>query len=68
MCFGNEAFYGLLYINAFWTGTGSWMLIPLLILTFPVAIVKSGISVVHLVIASQRVANYDAERIRARNQ
>jgi len=65
MCFGNEAFFGLLYVNAFWTGAWSWTLIPFLFLTFPIALVKSGISLVHLVIASQRVASYDAERIRS---
>jgi len=68
MCFGNEAFFGLLYVNACWTGPWSWILLPLLFLTFPIALVKTGISLVHLILASQRVANHDVERIQSRGR
>jgi hypothetical protein len=64
MCFGNEAFYGLLYINYFWTGPALFGITPMFILCllfFPVAFVKSIISLVHLVQASQEVANHDIE-------
>jgi CDP-diacylglycerol--inositol 3-phosphatidyltransferase len=62
MCFGNEAFYGLLYINYFWTGPalfGITLMGVLCVLTFPVAFVKSAISLLHLVQASQEVVNHD---------
>ncbi|KAI1715506.1 CDP-alcohol phosphatidyltransferase domain-containing protein [Ditylenchus destructor] len=51
MCFGNEAFYGLLYINAFWSGPslfGITLMQLLAFLCFPIAFVKSVISLVHL--------------------
>lgn len=62
MCFGNEAFYGLLYIAAFWSGPtilGIPAISIIAIIFVPFAVVKSLISLVHLVNASQCVANYD---------
>lgn len=62
MCAGNEAFYWLLYVNHFWSGPGIFgiHLIPILAaVVCPVAIVKSMISLVHLVTASQTVVNHD---------
>ncbi|CAD5226112.1 unnamed protein product [Bursaphelenchus xylophilus] len=63
MCFGNEAFYGLLYLNAFWTGPNIVLgITPMKILIAPfcvVALIKSGISVVHLITASQTVVEHD---------
>jgi len=70
MCFGNEAFYGLLHINAFWSGPslfGISFMQLLAFLCFPVAFVKSVISLVHLVTASQTVAEFDATLIEAAN-
>jgi hypothetical protein len=64
MCFGNEAFYGLLYINHFWSGPalfGITFMGVLCFLFFPVALVKSVISLVHLAQASQEVARHDME-------
>jgi hypothetical protein len=52
MCFGNEAFYGLLYISYFWPGPSLYFInfMPLLaILVFPVAAIKSAISLVSLI-------------------
>lgn len=62
MCFGNEAFYVLLYTNIFWSGgsiLGITTIQILATLFFPVAIIKSAISLLHLVTASQTVAEFD---------
>ncbi|KAI6237601.1 hypothetical protein M3Y95_00282500 [Aphelenchoides besseyi] len=68
MCFGNEAFFGLLYINAFWTErstVATVFMILALIIFFIMAIVKSIISLVHLVEATQTVVEFDVnERIK----
>ncbi|KHN77723.1 CDP-diacylglycerol--inositol 3-phosphatidyltransferase [Toxocara canis] len=69
MCAGNEAFYGLLYINHFWSGPGLFgiHLIPALaVLCFPVAFVKALISLVHLVTAAQTVVSHDVSVAEAR--
>jgi hypothetical protein len=71
MCFGNEAFYGLLYVAHFWPGPRLLFInfVPLLAaLAFPVAAVKSAISAVHLVAASQAVAEHDLEQKRRRKE
>uniref|UniRef100_A0A8R1HXB4 CDP-diacylglycerol--inositol 3-phosphatidyltransferase n=1 Tax=Caenorhabditis japonica TaxID=281687 RepID=A0A8R1HXB4_CAEJA len=64
MCGGNEAFYILLYIRAFWAG-------PLIFnfhfmsifpfIAFPIAFVKSGISLVHLYTAAEMVVAHDVK-------
>jgi len=49
MCFGNEAFYGLLYISHFWPGPSLYFvnfMNLMAFLVFPVAAVKSTISLV----------------------
>nr|CFW94243.1 Eka-PI synthase protein [Euperipatoides kanangrensis] len=69
MCAGNELFYCMLYLLHFTEGPiiwfiGLWKLIC--ILTFPVSIVKSGISVVQLIAASKNMVSLDmAEREKA---
>ncbi|TKR60341.1 hypothetical protein L596_027599 [Steinernema carpocapsae] len=72
MCFGNEAFFGLLYINAFWQGpalVGGVHLMGLIaFIFFPVAFVKTLISLVHLVTASQTVVEHDVELINSRKK
>jgi CDP-diacylglycerol--inositol 3-phosphatidyltransferase len=71
MCFGNEAFYGLLYVAHFWPGPRLLFInfVPLLAaLAFPVAALKSAISAVHLVAASQAVAEHDLEQKRRRKE
>lgn len=71
MCFCNEAFYGLLYINHFYSGPALFLgVTPMHLLLVPfgaVALVKSAISAVHLVTASQEVAQYD-QALRAKQQ
>lgn len=70
MCFGNEAFFGLLYINAFWSGPsllGVHFMQALAFVFLPVALVKVSISLVHLVTASQTVAEFDVA-IRAKQK
>jgi CDP-diacylglycerol--inositol 3-phosphatidyltransferase len=65
MCFGNEAFFSLLYINAFWSGPsllGIYFIPFLAFIFFWVALVKQLISIVHLVVASQTVAEFDVAR------
>ncbi|KAI6170718.1 CDP-diacylglycerol--inositol 3-phosphatidyltransferase [Aphelenchoides bicaudatus] len=64
MCFGNEAFYGLLYINHFWSGPslfGITFMGVLCFLFFPVAFVKSCISLIHLAQASQEIVRHDVD-------
>ncbi|KAF7636977.1 CDP-diacylglycerol--inositol 3-phosphatidyltransferase [Meloidogyne graminicola] len=66
MCFGNEAFYGLLYISNFWPGPSLYffnLMTLLAILVFPVAALKSGISLVHLVTAAQTLAKHDLDNL-----
>lgn len=56
MCLGNEAFYGLMYVNHFWPGpdVNGFHFIPCLAtLLFPVALLKTVISLLHLFAASQ---------------
>ncbi|XP_077995515.1 CDP-diacylglycerol--inositol 3-phosphatidyltransferase-like [Glandiceps talaboti] len=70
MCAGNELFYSSLYLWYFTEGPqipllfwscGLWKL--LFYVTMPISLVKTGISLVHLVVASQNIAIIDvAER------
>lgn len=67
MCLGNEAFYSLIYISHFWCGPGihGFHLIPFLAaLFFPVALLKSMISLLHLFIAAQTLVAKDRELIK----
>ncbi|KAK6046911.1 CDP-alcohol phosphatidyltransferase [Cooperia oncophora] len=69
MCAGNEAFYLILYVRAFWPGPaifGVHLLSYLAAIVFPIALVKSAISLVHLVTAAQIVAKYDTDAILAK--
>jgi len=65
MCAGNEGFYCFLYLAYFTTG---WLFPILTVLCFPVALVKTGISVVHLVTAAQSVADVDVRQRAATHQ
>jgi len=68
MCAGNEGFYCMLYLLHFTYGpiipiirVGLWQVMA--VLCFPIAFVKTAISVVHLVTAAQTIADVDvAER------
>ncbi|VDN04125.1 unnamed protein product [Thelazia callipaeda] len=67
MCLGNEAFYSFMYINHFWSGPGiyGFHFIPLLsALCFPIALLKSMISLLHLFVAAQILVAKDVELIR----
>ncbi|VDO35831.1 unnamed protein product [Haemonchus placei] len=69
MCGGNEAFYLILYVRAFWPGPtifGIYLLSYLAAIAFPIALVKSAISLVHLVTAAQTVVKYDTDAILAK--
>ncbi|VDM59110.1 unnamed protein product [Angiostrongylus costaricensis] len=71
MCGGNEAFYLILYLRAFYPGPvifGVYFLSYLAAIAFPIALVKSAISLVHLVTAARTVARYDSDAIRAKRQ
>lgn len=71
MCGGNEAFYILLYLRAFHPGPvllDFHLITPLIVLAFPIAFVKSLISLVHLVTASQAVVQHDEALIQARSK
>uniref|UniRef100_A0A915JID3 CDP-diacylglycerol--inositol 3-phosphatidyltransferase n=1 Tax=Romanomermis culicivorax TaxID=13658 RepID=A0A915JID3_ROMCU len=63
MCAGNELFYALLYLNHFTYGPlRLWQILSFL--TFPIALVKSVISLVHLISASQAIGAIDVEERR----
>ncbi|GMT24239.1 hypothetical protein PFISCL1PPCAC_15536 [Pristionchus fissidentatus] len=67
MCAGNEAFYLLMYIAAFFPGPSLFSISLmgfLSFLAFPIALLKSAISVVHLCTAAVDVVEMD-ERARA---
>ncbi|XP_070573850.1 CDP-diacylglycerol--inositol 3-phosphatidyltransferase-like [Ptychodera flava] len=76
MCIGNELCYSSLYVLNFTEGpsisflffsTGLWRL--LFYICIPVAVVKSAISILHLIIASRNIAIVDvAERSKAREE
>ncbi|KAJ3639251.1 hypothetical protein Zmor_003931 [Zophobas morio] len=62
MCAGNEAFYASLYLLYFTEGPtliGLSLFRVVLYLSAPIAIVKSGISLLHLVVASKNIAIID---------
>ncbi|VDN17409.1 unnamed protein product [Gongylonema pulchrum] len=67
MCFGNEAFYGLMYVNHFWPGPGIHgfhFIAVLAALMFPVAVLKAIISLVHLCTAAQSLVAKDRESVK----
>lgn len=73
MCAGNEAFYGFLYLMHFYEGpivpiAGGIGLVPLIVYaTAPIAVIKSLISVVQLMIACTNFAIIDvSERVTER--
>nr|CAI5863457.1 unnamed protein product [Callosobruchus analis] len=62
MCAGNEAFYASLYLLYFTEGpiiAGLSLFRIILYLSAPVAILKSGISLLHLVVASKNLGIID---------
>lgn len=68
MCFGNEAFYAALYLIYFTGGplvAGIPLFYIVLYLSAPVAIVKSGISLLHLVVASRNLSIIDVNERKA---
>uniref|UniRef100_A0A5S6QPS8 Methyltransf_12 domain-containing protein n=1 Tax=Trichuris muris TaxID=70415 RepID=A0A5S6QPS8_TRIMR len=67
MCLGNEAFFWALYMAHFDAGPivlGVRCVKVLACLSFPVALVKSGISVIHLVSAAKSIARFDVRHER----
>ncbi len=64
MCAGNEAFYGFVYLAHFVSGPtifGIGLIPALAVLCAPIAFVKTGISLVHLVSAAQTIAEIDVQ-------
>lgn len=64
MCAGNEAFYWLMYINHFWSGPGFlgiYLISLLAFCCFPIAFMKSLISLVHLGTACQTIVTHDVD-------
>lgn len=62
MCAGNEAFYSALYVWYFYSGPtvlGVSLFKLIAILSFPVAFVKAGISVLHGIVASLNLVTID---------
>ena len=60
MCAGNELFYAMLYLAHFTSGP-FYLFSALCVLCAPVAIVKTGISLVQLYAACQNVVAIDNE-------
>lgn len=70
MCGGNEAFYIIMYLRAFHPGPavfGVYLMTYLAVITFPIAFIKSAISLIHLFEAAQTVVKHDVEIITVRN-
>ncbi|RZC32138.1 CDP-diacylglycerol--inositol 3-phosphatidyltransferase, partial [Asbolus verrucosus] len=68
MCAGNEAFYAALYLLHFTEGPliiGISIFRIILYLSAPVALVKSAISVLHLIVASKNLAIIDVNERKA---
>ncbi|XP_038217497.1 CDP-diacylglycerol--inositol 3-phosphatidyltransferase [Zerene cesonia] len=62
MCAGNEAFYAALYVSYFYTGLtifGIGIFPMIAVLSAPVALVKTLISVLHAIVASINLATID---------
>ncbi|CAI4227497.1 unnamed protein product [Auanema sp. JU1783] len=69
MCGGNEAFYILMYLRAFYPGPsifGIHFMSYLAAIAFPIAFVKTVISLVHMVTAAQMVVDHDVKQITER--
>ncbi|KAF2882800.1 hypothetical protein ILUMI_23312 [Ignelater luminosus] len=68
MCFGNEAFYSALYLLHFTEGpliAGLSLYKIVVYLSAPVAFVKAGISLLHLVVASKNLSIIDTNERKA---
>ncbi|KAL4711891.1 hypothetical protein ACJJTC_006060 [Scirpophaga incertulas] len=62
MCAGNEAFYAALYVMNFYTGPivmGIGLYKLIMLVSLPVAVVKTFITVLHMVVASLNLATID---------
>ncbi|KAJ1794339.1 phosphatidylinositol synthase 1 (CDP-alcohol phosphatidyltransferase1) [Coemansia sp. RSA 2399] len=59
-CFGNEAFFLLLYVNKFLSSTPLYLSIALTVLAFPLFFIKNFINVVQLYESAKDLAKLDA--------
>ncbi|KAJ1666096.1 phosphatidylinositol synthase 1 (CDP-alcohol phosphatidyltransferase1) [Coemansia sp. RSA 1813] len=62
-CFGNEAFFLLLYINKFLSSTSLYFSIALTVLAFPLFFIKNLINVIQLYESAKDLAKLDAATI-----
>merc|ERR1719291_869437 len=64
MCAGNELFYAMLYLSYFTTGP-LYMFYLLAVITFPVAVAKSGIAVLQGYLAAVNLVGVDTKERQA---
>ncbi|KAJ2773887.1 phosphatidylinositol synthase 1 (CDP-alcohol phosphatidyltransferase1) [Coemansia nantahalensis] len=59
-CFGNEAFFLLLYLNKYLPAYGLYLSLPLTLLTFPISLIKNVINFIQLYESACDLARGDA--------
>ncbi|KAJ2157810.1 phosphatidylinositol synthase 1 (CDP-alcohol phosphatidyltransferase1) [Coemansia sp. RSA 552] len=67
-CFGNEAFFLLLYLNMYLPTYALYLAIPLTIATFPISLVKNVINVIQLYESARDLAQLDAAEANKTNK
>ncbi|KAI9479670.1 phosphatidylinositol synthase 1 (CDP-alcohol phosphatidyltransferase1) [Coemansia sp. RSA 989] len=62
-CFGNEAFFLLLYLNMYLPRYALFLSVPLTVAAFPISLIKNVINVVQLYESASDLARIDAAQI-----
>ncbi|KAJ2310338.1 phosphatidylinositol synthase 1 (CDP-alcohol phosphatidyltransferase1) [Coemansia sp. RSA 2611] len=62
-CFGNEAFFLLLYLNKYLPYYALYLSVPLTLAAFPISLIKNAINVVQLYESASDLARLDAAEI-----
>ncbi|KAJ2137629.1 phosphatidylinositol synthase 1 (CDP-alcohol phosphatidyltransferase1) [Coemansia sp. RSA 678] len=62
-CFGNEAFFLLLYLNKYLPTYALYLSVPLTLAAFPISFIKNAINVVQLYESASDLARLDAAEI-----
>ncbi|PIA17208.1 CDP-diacylglycerol--inositol 3-phosphatidyltransferase, partial [Coemansia reversa NRRL 1564] len=66
-CFGNEAFFLLLYLNKFLPAYALYLSIPLTVAAFPISLIKNVINGIQLYESASDLAHLDAAEINKSN-
>ncbi|KAJ1732653.1 phosphatidylinositol synthase 1 (CDP-alcohol phosphatidyltransferase1) [Coemansia biformis] len=62
-CFGNEAFFLLLYLNKFLPAYALYLSIPITLAAFPISLIKNGINFIQLYESACDLARLDAAEL-----